>query len=99
MENLVNIFTNSVTSFNWLIASGVLIAYFIVDAMYAYYTLSVSRLNAFSSATTGSLMHFLLALGVLSYVENFLYIIPIAIGSWLGTFYIINKEKNKLKKL
>ncbi len=95
MENLINLTKEAFIDFNWVIALGVTIAYFIVDAMYAYYTLSVARLKALSSANTGALMHFLLALGVLSYVENFLYIIPIAIGSWLGTFYMVNKESKK----
>lgn len=95
METILTAFTESVSNFNWMIAGGVLIAYFIVDAMYAYYTLSVSRLNAFASANTGAVMHFLLALGVLSYVQNFLYIFPIAVGSWLGTFYILKRESKK----
>jgi len=93
MENLTALFVEAISSFSILIALGVTIAYFIVDAMYAYYTLSVARLNPLASANTGALMHFLLALGVLSYVQNFLYIFPIAIGSWLGTFYIVSKEK------
>lgn len=92
MEPLIK---EAFVNFNWLVALGVMFAYFIVDAMYAYYTLSVARLNAFASANTGAIMHFLLALGVLSYVENFLYIIPIAIGSWLGTYYVVNKENLK----
>lgn len=86
-------FYQSLESFNFLVALVVLIAYFIVDAMYAYYTLSVAELKAVSAANTGALMHFLLALGVLSYVQNYLYIIPIAIGSWFGTYMIIEKEK------
>ena len=90
----MNSLASSISDFNWFIALGVMLAYFVVDAMYAYYTLSVSRLNALASANTGALMHFLLALGVLSYVGNYLYIVPIAVGSWFGTFYIIKKEKN-----
>ncbi|MBP6881435.1 MAG: hypothetical protein KBC35_02310 [Candidatus Pacebacteria bacterium] len=72
-----------------------MIAYFVVDAMYAHYTLSVAELKAVSAATTGALMHFLIALGVLSYVQNYLYIVPIAIGSWFGTYYIISIRKKK----
>lgn len=93
MDIILNYLSESVLSFNWLLALGVCIAYFIVDAMYAYYTLAVTQRRAISAATTGALMHFLLALGVLSYVQNYLYIIPIAIGSWLGTFYIVSKDK------
>lgn len=99
MEILLTSLVKAILNFNWLIGLGVLVAYFIVDAMYAFYTLSVARLNALASANTGALMHFLLALGVLSYVKNFLYIIPITIGSWLGTFYMVNKESKKLTSL
>lgn len=80
-------------SFDFKIALIILIAYVIVDGMYAYYTLQVTKRKPFSAATTGALMHFLLAVGVLSYVQNYLYLIPLAIGSWIGTFVIVKKEE------
>ena len=80
-------------TFNIPIAVGIFVAYIIVDGMYAYYTFEVTKRNPFSAATTGALMHFLLALGVLSYVHNFLYIFPLALGSWIGTFIVVKKEK------
>ena len=93
MEFSIESFYQSIETFNFLIASGVFIAYLIVDAMYAHYTLAVTELNALQAANTGALMHFLLALGVLSYVQNYLYIIPIAIGSWFGTYMIVSRKK------
>lgn len=90
---MVNYLLEHASNFNWLLALGVGVAYFIVDAMYAYYTLAVTQRKAVTAETTGALMHFLLALGVLSYIQNYLYIIPIAIGSWLGTYYIVSKER------
>jgi uncharacterized membrane protein YfcA len=65
--------------------------YIVVDSMYAYYTLKVSEKKPVHTATSGALIHFLLAIGVLSYVQNYLYIIPLAIGSWIGT-YIVEKR-------
>jgi hypothetical protein len=47
---------------------------------------------------TGAIMHFILALGVLSYVQNYLYIIPLALGSWVGTFLVVNREQKKWQK-
>lgn len=82
----------SIETFDMLIAIGVLVAYFIVDAMYAHYTLAVADLKAVPAANTGALMHFLLAPGVMSYMQNYLYIIPIAIGSWFGTYIIVKRE-------
>ena len=80
-------------------AVGVLVSYFIVDAMYAHYTLAVTELKALSAANTGALMHFLLAVGVLSYVQNYLYIFPIAIGSWSGTYFIIFRKQKQMRNL
>ena len=85
-------------SFNFIVAIGILIAYIIIDGMYAYYTLLVTNKKPFASATIGALMHFLIAVGVLNYVHNYLYIIPIAIGSWIGTYFVVKKEQNRLKK-
>jgi|AntRauTorcE11897_2_1112592.scaffolds.fasta_scaffold35934_3 fructose-specific phosphotransferase system IIC component len=84
--------SNSIESFNILVAIGVLFAYLVVDAMYAYYTLAITDHNAFAAANTGTLLHFLLAVGVISYVQNYLYIIPIAVGSWIGTFLVVRRK-------
>lgn len=81
------------SNFNFEIALIILAAYVVVDGMYAYYTLQVTKRKPFSAATTGALMHFLLAVGVLSYVQNFLYLLPLAVGSWIGTFIVVKKEQ------
>lgn len=95
MDLVLSSLTQSYESFSWLIALGVTITYFIADALYAHYTLSVAERKAISAANTGALLHFMLALGVLSYVENYLYIIPIAIGSWFGTYILVARNKRK----
>lgn len=82
-------------SFDFNIAMVVFLAYLLVDAMYAYYTLAVTKKKPFTSATVGSLMHFFIAFGVLNYVQNYLYIVPLALGSWIGT-YVIVKYESKL---
>ena len=86
MDNIINM-----NDFNFLVAVGVFTAYILVDGMYAYYTLAVVDKRPFVSATIGALIHFLIALGVLSYIQNYLYIIPLAMGSWIGTFLVIKK--------
>ncbi|MBX9906953.1 hypothetical protein K2X96_03580 [Patescibacteria group bacterium] len=82
-----------VQTFNPLTALLVFVAYLVVDAMYAYYTIAVMDKRPVRAATVGSLMHFLIALGVLSYVQNYLYIIPLALGSWVGTFLVVRRFK------
>ncbi len=74
---------------NVLLAAAVFFAYVLVDGLYAYYTITVVKREAVKAATTGAAMHFLLALGVLSYVKNYFYVIPLAMGSWLGTFLVV----------
>jgi len=87
--NIQSLFSN----FDIKVALVLFIAYILVDGLYAYYTLCVTRLRPLASATTGFLMHFILAFGVINYVNNFLYIIPLALGSFLGTFIIVSKER------
>ena len=71
----------------------VFVVYIVFDGMYAYYTIAVTEKNPFKAATTGSVMHFLLAVGVLSYVQNYLYIVPLALGSWIGTYFVVKRSK------
>lgn len=70
-------------------------AYLVIDAMYAYYTLSVIRKRPATSATIGALMHFLMAFGVLNYVQNYLYVVPLALGSWVGTYIVVKYDLKK----
>lgn len=74
------------SDFNLSVAVGVFLAYLAVDAMYAMYTISVVKRRAVVSANISFAMHFLLAVGVISYTDNYFYVIPLAMGSWVGTF-------------
>ncbi len=95
MQNIVN----AIEIFNPLIALLILILYAITDALYAKYTLDVTNHNEYKAATVGAVIHFFIAFGVINYTQNWLYIFPLAIGSWIGTFIIVRKERlNKLKK-
>ena len=93
MEKIANLWIN----FDIWLAFIIFFAYLIIDGLYAYYTYSVVKKKPFASATTGFIMHFLLAVGVINYVNNFLYIIPLACGSWAGTYLVVYREKRKEK--
>lgn len=82
-------------NFDFILAGIIFLAYFIIDALYAYYTYSVVKKKPFIAATTGFFMHFLLAIGVINYVENYLYVFPLAMGSWLGTYLVVLNEKRR----
>lgn len=76
-----------------------MVAYVIIDALYAKYTLDVANYNEYKAATTGSIIHVFIAFGVISYTNNWLYIFPLAIGSWIGTFLMVKRERlNKIEK-
>jgi hypothetical protein len=79
-------------SFDFTIAGTVLVVYAFVDAMYAYYTISITKKKPLASASIGALMHFLIAFGVLNYVQNYLYIVPLALGSWIGTYLVVRHD-------
>lgn len=75
-----------------LILTGV---YIIIDGLYAHYTIQISKRRPVAAATTSGLMHLLMAVGVLNYVNNFLYVIPLAIGSWIGTYIVVKHHHTK----
>ncbi len=64
----------------------------VVDALYAYYTIVVTKKKPVAAASVGALMHFMIAFGVLNYVQNYLYLIPLALGSWIGTYVVVRYD-------
>lgn len=88
----MGIFTENLAQFDIGTAVLVFVAYILIDGMYAYYTIMVTRKRPVVSATTGALMHFLIAFGVLSYVDNYLYLIPLVLGSWIGTYLVVVRD-------
>lgn len=82
---------------NWWLAVGLFFGYAIVDGLYAYYTVAVIKSKAFAAASVSFVMHFVLAAGVFAYTKQFLYVIPLALGSFVGTF-IVTKYQKKLFK-
>ena len=70
----------------------------VMDILYAYYTLSVTRVHPLRASTAAAVMYFVNAVGVMNYVDNPLYLFPIASGSFLGTFAIMKYEQRKKLK-
>jgi hypothetical protein len=85
------------SSFDPLLALAVFFVYIVTDGLYALYTLSVSKELPARAASFGAIMHFFLAFGVINYVNNFLYVIPLAAGSWVGTYLCIKFSKSYTK--
>jgi len=92
MELILESLTSKWRDFDTTIALIIFVAYIIVDGAWAYYTIAVQERKALRAATLGSVMYFLLALGVLNYVHNYLYLVPLALGSWLGTYIVVKNN-------
>lgn len=98
ISSLQNDIAKYYAEFSWLTALMVLAAYIVLDILYAYYTIAVGRLLPARAATTGSIMYFLLAVGVVNYSHNPLYLGSVVIGSWIGTFAVVEYERRKKAK-
>ncbi len=95
MEILIEKLVWAWEDMNFLIAGAIFVAYFVYDLAYAHYMISVTQLKAGSAALFGSFVYFISAFGVLNYVENFLFIVPMTLGGMLGTYVAISREKSK----
>lgn len=74
---------------------AVLFATLITDALWALYMIKVTAKAPFLAASYGSLIHILTAFTVISYTKNYLYLIPLVIGSFIGTYLVVDHSKNK----
>lgn len=95
MPALFNALREHWNDFSWLIAVGIFVAYIILDILFVHYTLAVSRLEAVRASTTGAAMYFLLAIGIVNYAHNPLYILSVVAGSWFGTYISVERERRK----
>ena len=86
-------------NFSFLLALFVFLGYIVLDALHAYYTIQVSRLDEWKSAVTAGTMQILFAFGIINYVHNFLYIFPIALGSTIGAFLIVRQQRKKKERV
>lgn len=71
----------------------VFLATFCIDSLYAFYTLRLVEKKAFQSAASGSMIHILTAFTIISYTQNYLYLIPLVIGSFTGTYVVVKYYK------
>lgn len=67
----------------------------IVDAIWAKYTIATARLQPLTSAVMGALIYVINAILVISYVSNPWNIIPVALGAFVGTYFVVNKHKKE----
>lgn len=77
------------SEFNWITALTVFVVYVFFDILYALYVICVSRRQAWRASLISSFLYSLGAYGVMSYLENRWYIIPLACGAFIGTYIAV----------
>lgn len=85
--------SEAISNFNPFIALGLFILYSFVEALDSSVTLSITQHKSVKAANTTFLLYIILGIEVLAFVSNYLYAFPIALGAWLGTYLLIEREK------
>lgn len=85
-------------TFSWKTATIVFFLFVVMDILYAYYTLAITRVLPFRASSAAAVMYFVNAVGVLNYIDNKLYLVPIAAGSFIGTYLMMKREERKMAK-
>lgn len=75
--------------FSWYTATLVFVVYVVFDILYALYVIFVGQKRALAAGVTGSMLYSLGAVGVMSYTHNILYIIPLSMGAFVGTYIAV----------
>jgi uncharacterized membrane protein YfcA len=76
-------------NFSWLTAALVFAVYVVFDILYALYVLCVSRKQAVAASAISSVLYSLGAYGVMTYLHNPWYVVPLACGAFLGTYIAV----------
>jgi hypothetical protein len=84
--------------FNWLGAVGLFFASFALDAVFALYTFAVVKHNAIQAGFWSLLTYLLMAVGILNFVNNRWYIVPLALGAFGGAYAVVKWESLKKTK-
>lgn len=69
-----------------LIAAAVVVATACTDAVYVLFTNAVVRRRRMPAATWSSVWYLLSSFAVISYTNNWVYVLFAAIGSWIGAY-------------
>jgi hypothetical protein len=81
--------------FNWLGAAGLFFASAALDSIFALYTLAVMKHRALEASTLSLITYFLMALGILNFIHNRWYVVPLALGAFCGTYAVVKWEAKK----
>jgi len=74
------------SSIDPLVAAGVVVATALTDATYVMFTASVVARKRVPAATWSSVWYLLSSFAVISYTNNWIYVLFAALGSWIGAY-------------
>ena len=77
---------DSLSGIDLLLAAGVVLATAATDAVYVMFTSSVIARRRVAAASWSSIWYLLSSFAVISYTNNWVYVIFAAIGSWIGAY-------------
>jgi uncharacterized membrane protein YhaH (DUF805 family) len=75
-----------ISAINPLTARAVILATAATDAVYVMFTSAVVAKKRLPAATWSSIWYMLSSFAVISYTENWVYVLFAAVGSWIGAF-------------
>jgi len=90
--------TTQIEQINILVWIVLFIISIVYDILYTKSVLYISRLNAVGAANLSVLLYVMMSYGIINFIENIFNIIPIILGSWLGTYGILKFEKHQKNK-
>jgi hypothetical protein len=76
-----------------IVAAAVTGATAATDAIYVRFTSSVVARRRFAAANWSSLWYLLSSYAVISYTDNWCYVVFAAIGSWIGAFLSLSFQR------
>ncbi|MBS0526451.1 MAG: hypothetical protein JSS04_22665 [Proteobacteria bacterium] len=83
------------TAVDPLTAAGVLVATAATDAVYVMFTGAVVNRRRLSAANWSALWYLLSSYAVISYTENWVYVVFAGAGSWIGAFVSLTFQHRK----
>jgi hypothetical protein len=99
MESVYAALQNAMQEFRPVLAAAIFLAYICIDALAAWYTLMITRLDARKAALADFFIYILISFGVINYTRNFLYILPMALGGSLGTYLVVRWHRKIKRKV
>jgi len=85
-------------TFNWVTATTIFVGYCALDWLYTIYIFAIAERRKLLAANIGAGIYTLSAYGVVHYVADWRYVVPMIAGGWLGTYLSVWHQQWKEAK-